>query len=106
MHKLDLKIERMNVELFPEYFGKDAYIMMPSSSDDREKLSDFERRQMDAQDAITARNIAKRQAAAAAPPSTPASPPLSPPSPPASPPAAAPAARRSSRASSGGSARG
>ena len=92
VHKLDLKIERTKEELFPEYFGKDAYIMMPSSSDDREKLSDFERRQMDAQDAITARNIAKRQATAAAPPSTPASPPLSPPSPPASPPAAAPAA--------------
>ena len=90
MHKLDLKIERMMEEFFPEYFGKDAHIMLPSNY--REKLTDFERRQMDAQDAITARNIAKRQAAAAAPPSTPASPPPSPPSPPASPPAAAPAA--------------
>ena len=35
VHKLDLKIERTKEELFPEYFGKDAYIMMPSSSDDR-----------------------------------------------------------------------
>ena len=61
MHKLDLKIERMMEEFFPEYFGKDAHIMLPSNY--REKLTDFERRQMDAQDAITARDIAKRPCA-------------------------------------------